>query len=262
MAGMLLQVVMMEIYGQMETKMKKYILIFTLILSASLFAQSIQSHHSALLKKRGGATPETGEIFADDFEDGTLAAWSKYSTSGTSISIATDTVHSGTYSAKFVWDGGGNYNNRIAVHAANATKVYFRCYMYWPSAFVTGDGQGSPDLVSYYDGASVLVEFKNKGSASQHPEKWHVIEGTQSLGDANEGILFGQWFRFECGWNKATDSSWIKINGTQICEITMTRDYFVDSVKVGCARINEPINGYFYMDDIVIDSTGWVGAKP
>lgn len=61
MVGMQFQEVMMATPGQMGISMKKY-LIFILIFPASLFAQSIQHYHSAVIKNKiaaGGATTYT-----------------------------------------------------------------------------------------------------------------------------------------------------------------------------------------------------------
>ncbi|EFK95507.1 hypothetical protein LDC_2473 [sediment metagenome] len=267
MDGMPLLVVMTVTYGRMATNMKKYILIFTLILTASLFAQTIQSHHSTLLKKRGAAvSSETGEVFADDFEDGTLDAWIVYAESGNSISIATDTTHSGTYAAKLVY-GGSNNRNVMSIATDNLNSIYFRCYMKFPANFVGGDGYPTTDFFSFVDGAAGVVYQRIKHDASNRPRNWDILSNGTTDQDANyTHMIHNNWFLVELAWERGTGSNgWttFKVNGDSVVGIgSLPLALNADSIRIGTYILNENPNGYIYIDDVVIDSTTWVGAKP
>jgi len=223
----------------------------------------------------GGASPETGEIFADDFEDGTFDAWTTVNSDvGDTNYVTSDTVNAGTYAALFEWNGVGN-DSYIQVEPADldATKVYFRMYIR-VDHFFRGKSYGNTfAAVTFWDGSTEVARtFIRTGNTDENPDfsflEWRAwIRGSsEDEGAEQDGYTHDTWLRFELAWEQNGTSAWatIKVDGDSIIGVAGQDHsaYFIDKIRVS-AYNNVPMDSSIIrVDDVVIDSLTWVGAKP
>ena len=243
-----------------------YKTILLILLGITVNAQiMLNPDRAGTLGGEGNGGSEEGEVFAEDFEDGTLDAWALQWEAGNSIAIATDTVNNGTYSVKFVY-GGSNNLNVMSIPVDNLNSIYFRCYMRWVVNMTFGDGYPTADIMHYYDDVLPLANARIKCDADDEPRNWDITANATDYGENYDAIISGDWFRLEVGWERGTGvDGWveIRVDGDSICgTYAVDRLYNVDSLKIGNYLSNEFPNGHIYMDDIVVDSTDWVGIKP
>lgn len=224
--------------------------------------------------------PPAGEILSDGFESGDFSEWNGRRVASGSFNIATDTVKTGTKSAKFV-AGGVNtdpaYNNYITVAANDNTHVYVRAYVKWSNihawdagawgtiylmslknnAYDSGGDYPVSGIcfvptttgvysVSIYDqrsGGSNGGRYDATGAAYITPFTWHCIEMHYYNGTGTNGYTS------------------LKIDGDSLGAVTgCTDEFLVDSIKIGTwsvPAIDDP--EYYYIDDVQIDTTGWIG---
>ena len=211
---------------------------------------------------------ETGEATNDDFEMGNLNKWDLYTEAGNSIAIATDTVNNGTYSAKITY-GGSNYIGKMSIPVDNLNSVYFRAYIWIPNNYNIGGAYTYNDIVSFYDGTQHAILCQLYSNYDGTILNWRVLADDQNSGQYYDGVTgkLGRWTRLELAWEKGSGSdSWceVRVDGDSICGLSgfTTSGINIDSIHVGNFFYPAifPI-GYIYFDDIVVDTTDWVGPR-
>jgi len=227
-----------------------------------------------------GGGSEEGELFAEDFEDGNLDNFVSTMEAGNTGTIESDSVNSGSYALKMAFTGSNNLGYLTAgLTGATATTIYFRCYYNIDGDFYTHQAStfqvfdffaGTDDALSGSNNDEVSMA-RLKGDGDRIFYKWNLRSGISGIGeddgDNNDGDEQNTWKRFEMGWGKGTGANgWftIRIDGDSVAGKVgldfITVNAYIDSIRIGNFDESGNPTGTFYIDDIVVDTTDWVGV--
>lgn len=216
----------------------------------------------------GGGGGETGEIFADDFEDGNATDdWSVYLHQGSNtITAQTDTANAG-YAAQFFYAGTDAFNY-ISIPVANKESIYFRGYFRISNGALGVAGNNWQPVVTFTDATTVVAQgLIYADPAGTTFDEWIILDPFGNASGTNE-FGRGTWKRYELGYERGTGANGfveLRIDGVTAYSRTALdfTSYLIDSIKIGNSNESgNVVDGYLFWDDIVIDSTDWVGAKP
>lgn len=235
-----------------------------------MLAQGITVNRKHYFDNLGGSPPssETGEIFADDFEDGNVSDdWSVYLHQGSNVITAvSDTVNDGSYAARYYYAGTNAYNY-LSIPVANKETVYFRGYFrIRTGAKGVGSNNWQP-IITLTDATTVVAQtLIYSDPANTTFDEWIILDPFGNASGTNQWGV-GTWKRVELGYERGTGANGfveLRVDGTTAYSRTGLNftAYHIDSIKIGNSNESGNVaNGYYYWDDIVIDSTDWVGAK-
>lgn len=207
-------------------------------------------------------------FFESGFESGTVGSIfdANYIEANNTIQIVSDTVYAGSNSLKFTSNpGSGTADMWVTIALPSATKVYIRFYIRY-NHFTDYDGTAWQAL--YYLGLwdtdltsdpIAYAGFVTDGSANLNGLKIRA-EGT-GAGEMGFTATPYTWEMHELGYNKSAGTLTYKIDGDSVAGVSgFTSVWVIDSVKFGVQfNVAADTNDYFYIDDVAIDTTDWVG---
>jgi hypothetical protein len=187
-------------------------------------------------------------FFLDEFEQGNIALWPETNvSSGCTLTIASNTVHSGKYSAKFTTPEttGLSYLNRYTI-GTNYPTIYlsFRFNLESLTGMAANEYVGLARLLDVANATADTIYVKNVAG--------NLKLRTDKLGDGTTTLSTGQWYHVELTHTAGAGSaeSTIYLNGSS--EITAS-SLTITNARI--IRVGIPYNGFgvgssVYIDDV------------
>ena len=194
----------------------------------------------------------------DEFTDTTI-------TPGMTFDAHADAMLHGTNGFRVIGDGSGS-NAYGYKTFSEKTSLYARCYFQVDEMTINQYSLGF--VLALWDGATALIQFgfRRAAAGAGNPDKWRCVG--QDLTSTNGDIgAFDTPHYVDMYWTAGTGDNggavvWVDGNETPIMNELNNNltAYAADTVRGGMYNLTMPNGNYIYVDDIIVNTTGPIGA--
>ena len=201
-------------------------------------------------------------ILSDNFESGTLNAWTPSTTSGETTTITTNPTYAGTYAVSFATNGNGGYEKAYLADTLNPTMgtVAIQGVFTFSQNGILDNGD-KIKLIEIRSGSTIIAAagvIQRSGTLSWWLE---TRDGTSYIETySTQGMVdLSTWFTLEIQWiNDASNGgATLWINGNQIIQVSgdNTSNYGnANQVRIGLAEVYNCASTTIALDNAIIAS--------